>query len=160
LWSVLALVAACGKGNEPGHAAQGTSASSAGSGVSVGSGTADMRAQCLEVRDHIVDLLAQAYVADPPTTFDGLDRSDPVIAEGLDLALTRDTFGGFLATDAGKAWIGRQKARSIGSPEMAATVDKCTREASQVNIDCWLGARNVPAFQLCPMPGQDAPAAP
>ncbi|MDX2089287.1 MAG: hypothetical protein SFX73_15640 [Kofleriaceae bacterium] len=154
---LIALVAACGKGTEPGPAAtQGSSGSSA----ALGSSTADMRAQCLKVRDHIVDLLAEAYVANPATTFDGLDRSDPVIAEGLDLALTRDSFGAFLTTDAGKAWIARQKARSIGSPEMAATVDKCTREATQANIDCWLESMNVTAFQLCPMPGPTAPPAP
>lgn len=155
---VVVLVAACGKGNEGAQpaATQGGS----GSSTAVGSATSDMRAQCLKVRDHIVDLLARAYVAEPAATFDGLDRSDPVIAEGLDLALTRDTFGTFLTTDAGKAWLDRQKARSIGSPEMAATVEKCAREATQVNIDCWLGARNAPAFQLCPMPGLDSNPAP
>lgn len=113
----------------------------------------DLRARCTEVRDHLVELIAKAYIANPVTTFDGLDRSDPAITEGLDPKLTRDTFGAFLATPAGQAWIARQKQRAIAAPSMTDTVATCTAKATPANIACWLGANNMTAFQLCPPPG-------
>lgn len=138
----VALACACNTGERP------QAASSAGS-----AGSADSRAQCAKVRDHLVELIANAYAASPETTFDGLDRSDPQITEGLDTSLTRETFAAFLATDTGKAWLERQKARAISAPAMAATVDKCALQATQAHLDCWLGATDISAFQLCPAPG-------
>jgi len=147
------LVAACGgtKSEAPAGSGSGSASGSSLTGSAAGSG--DSRARCLAVRDHVVDLIAGAYLAEPNTTFDGLDRSDPHIAEGLDPAVTRETFGAFLATDPGKAWLERQKARAISAPAMADTVEKCVQLATQANLDCWLGSRNLPAFQLCPEPG-------
>ncbi|HVK83743.1 MAG TPA: hypothetical protein VM513_06535 [Kofleriaceae bacterium] len=147
----LALLAACSNGEQRAPATTGGAGSAGSAGASTGS--ASTMTRCEQVRDHLVTLLADAYAAAPETTFDGLDRADPYIAEGLDPTLTRQSFGPFLTTPAGQAWIERQKQRARTSPEMAGTVEKCATQATPANLDCWLGAKNVTAFQLCPPPG-------
>lgn len=110
------------------------------------------RDQCIAVRDHVVQLISEYYVAHAPETFDGLDRSDPSIQDGLPPDTTRDTFAAFLATAPGKAWLAKARARTIASVSMSDTVDKCVSSAQKSHLDCWLAATTMEQFQTCPVP--------
>lgn len=111
------------------------------------------RGQCLAVRDRSAELLLAYYVKHPDETWDGLDRSDPGVTAGLPPDLTKDNFATFLATDAGRAWIGRARDRAVAAPAMAVAVERCVAAATGEHVACWLGASTVEAFQRCPNPG-------
>lgn len=111
------------------------------------------RGQCLAVRDRSAELLLAHYVKHPDETWDGLDRSDPGVTAGLPPDLTKDNFATFLATDAGKAWIGQARDRAVAAPAMAVAVERCVAAATGEHVVCWLGATTFEAFQRCPNPG-------
>ena len=111
------------------------------------------RGQCLAVRDRSAELLLAHYVKHPDETWDGLDRSDPGVTAGLPPDLTKDNFATFLATDAGRAWIGQARDRAVAAPAMAVAVERCVAAATGEHVVCWLGATTFEAFQRCPNPG-------
>lgn len=111
------------------------------------------RGQCLAVRDRSAALLLAYYVKHPDETWDGLDRSDPGVTAGLPPDLTKDNFATFLATDAGRAWIGQARDRAVAAPAMAVAVERCVAAATGEHVACWLGATTFEAFQGCPNPG-------
>lgn len=149
----VSLLAACGQGERARPPAGGGSGSGHGSAIIArGSGSAASPAQCAAVRDHVVGLIAAYYVRHPEETWDGLDRSDPALREGLDPAMTRDNFATFLASEAGEAWLTRARERTIRAPAMTETVDKCIARAGAEHVTCWLEATTFEAFQACPNP--------
>ena len=110
------------------------------------------RQQCVAVRDHVVELIIGHYVANGPATYDGLDRTDVATMVGIPQGTNRETFGPFLASDAGKPWLANARARLVAGTGLTDTVEKCTRRGTQTHIACWLGASSMAIFQRCPTP--------
>jgi hypothetical protein len=110
------------------------------------------REQCVAVRDHVVELIVKHYLAHPEETFDGLDRSDTATMVGIPVGTTRESFGAFLASDAGKPWLGNARARLVAGTGLTDTVDKCVRRGKPEHIACWMGALTMEIFQRCPTP--------
>jgi len=110
------------------------------------------REQCVGVRDHVVELIVRHYVAHPEQTFDGLDRGDPATIVGIPPGVKRETFGPFLASDAGKPWLANARARLVAGTGLSDTVDKCVRRGKPEHVTCWMGAATMEIFQRCPTP--------
>lgn len=110
------------------------------------------REQCVAVRDHVVELIIQHYVAHPAETFDGLDRSDTATMVGIPVGTTRDSFGAFLSSDSAKTWLGNARARLVAGTGLTDTVDKCARRGKPEHVACWMGATTMEIFQRCPTP--------
>ena len=108
------------------------------------------QADCIAVRDHVADLVTTDMVAHPERLWDSLQSHDPAKDADLDAGLTRETFGAWLATERGKAWIAKSRARA--SSKFDDIVAKCVARATKDNITCWLGAKNITAFGQCPDP--------
>ncbi len=110
------------------------------------------RAQCVAVRDHVVELILGHYRTHGTETFDGLDRADTATMVGIPPGVTRDTFQPFLESEAGKPWLDNARARLVGGAAMTETVDKCVKRGKLANITCWMGAATMETFQRCPTP--------
>ena len=110
------------------------------------------RQQCVAVRDHVVELIIRHYLAHPEDTFDGLDRADLATNVGIPQGTTRETFGPFIASDAGKPWLANARARLVAGTGLGETVDKCVRRGKPEHIACWMGATAMEVFQRCPTP--------
>jgi len=110
------------------------------------------REQCVAVRDHVVELILQHYIGHGPETFDGLDRSDAATMVGLPPGVKRETFGPWLASEAGKPWLANARARLVGGTGLTDTVEKCVKRGTATHIACWQGATTMEIFQRCPTP--------
>lgn len=110
------------------------------------------RAQCVAVRDHVVELIIQHYIANGPETFDGLDRSDVATMVGIPPGVTREKFGVFLASGAAEQWLANARARLVAGTGLSDTVEKCAQRGTPTHIECWLGASTMEIFQRCPTP--------
>ncbi len=110
------------------------------------------RAQCVAVRDHVVDLIIAHYKANAPETFDGLDRSDVATMVGIPAGTTRETFGRFLASEAATQWLGNARARLVAGTGLGDTVEKCAQRGTPTHIRCWMEASTMEIFQRCPTP--------
>lgn len=110
------------------------------------------REQCVAVRDHVVELIVQHYITHGEETFDGLDRTDAATMVGIPPGVKRETFGPFLASDAGKPWLANTRARLVGGTGLTDTVEKCAKRGTPAHIACWLGATTMEIFQRCPTP--------
>ncbi|MBA3454464.1 MAG: FG-GAP repeat protein, partial [Deltaproteobacteria bacterium] len=110
------------------------------------------REQCIAVRDHVVELILQHYMANGPETFDGLDRSDTATMVGIPPGVKRETFALFLASEAGKPWLANTRARLVAGTGLTDTVEKCVQRGTPTHIACWRGASSMEIFQRCPTP--------
>jgi len=110
------------------------------------------REQCVVVRDHVVDLIIQHYIANGPETFDGLDRSDAATMVGIPPGVAREKFGAFLASGAAKQWLANTRTRLVAGAGLSDAVDKCVQRGTPTHIECWMGASTMEIFQRCPTP--------
>lgn len=110
------------------------------------------REQCVAVREHVVELIIQHYIANGPETFDGLDKSDVATMVGIPPGVTREKFGPFLASGAAEQWLANARARLVAGTGLSDTVEKCAQRGTPTHIACWLGASTMEIFQRCPTP--------
>jgi hypothetical protein len=101
------------------------------------------RAECMQVAEHIADLIMDHFTKNPDEWWDSFEGTD----SGLPPTVQKATFKAYLDTPEGKTWLMQRRGNTLSGTKEG--VDTCVAQASRALAACLIAAKSKDDVVAC-----------
>jgi len=109
--------------------------------------TKPTRERCIQVSEHVADLILAESMKDPGTLWDAIKAEPGPGDDALPADLSKETFAAWLDSPAGKTWMLQRRGNVLAATRQA--VDGCVQNGSEAVVSCLLAARSKADVDAC-----------